>query len=135
MKIALSILGVIIIIIGLVFFFRETPSPQDVGDAIIEEPVVEQESFDITRTFEDGVHTISGVVTLPTPCHLLQENVRVAESLPEQIFITLTTQATDGICIQVLDAREFSIDVEASEEAAVSLSINGVDVPVPNLET
>jgi len=38
----------------------------------------------------DCVHTIAGELAMPTPCDLLQNEVMVAESYPEQIFIDFT---------------------------------------------
>lgn len=122
----------VLVLAGYLFW----PSGSNDGeDQLIkaDNPSVVEEEYAIEHTFDEGVHTISGIVNLPTPCHELAENVSVAESFPEQVFIDLTTVDTGGICIQVIDPREFSIDVEVDEAATFMLTINGTKVAVPTL--
>lgn len=130
------ILGVVVIVaIGVAAFFfwpsQKAPIDQIVVDDVA--PIQEEDPYRITHTFRKGTHTVEGVVTLPTPCHELREDIVVAESFPEQVRIDLRIIATDGICIQVIDEREFSIDVDVDEAASFTLSIDGVAVAVPNL--
>lgn len=132
MRAGIAIIGVLIIAMGVYFFVpREAESPiSDKEPAQTTEP---QENYTIEHVFDDGVHTISGTLTLPTPCHEVRQDVAIAESFPEQVFITIDVVATDGICIQVIDERDFSIDVEVDEAATFSLEINGAQVAVPAL--
>jgi len=131
-----TILGVVVVAIIILggYFFWPSQKTQD-AEPVVDDTVVvgDEAGVEVMHTFEDGVHTISGEVTLPNPCYELQEDVAVAESFPEQVFIELTGVATDGICIQVTDTRPFSIDVEVDEQASFTLSINGEDVPVPSI--
>lgn len=129
----IGILVVAAIILAGYFFWPKAEEPGQDADAPNTPVAQEEETYSVRHSFDDGVHTVSGVITLPTPCHELRENIRIAESFPEQVFIDLTTVDTGGICIQVIDDREFSIDVEVDEAASFALSINGVAVSVPNL--
>jgi hypothetical protein len=82
----------------------------------------------LRNTFAEGTHSYSGTVTLPTPCTVLETGALIMESFPEQIVLTLTTAAPEGDvdCIQVIDERKFSIDVQASPEAELKdVEING----------
>ena len=128
----IAIISVLIIGMGVYFLVpREAESP--VEDEVPAQTTEPQENYNVSHIFEDGVHTISGTLTLPTPCHEVRQDVAVAESFPEQVFITIDIAATDGICIQVIDERDFSIDVEVDEAATFSLEINSVAVAVPAL--
>ncbi len=131
-----AVLGIVVIagiVLGIFFFWPGEKSSSD--DVVVDDnlPAVEEESYEIEHDFDDGTHTISGAVMLPTPCHELNENIRIAESFPEQVFIDLTTVDTGGICIQVIDERAFSIDVEVDVAASFALTFDGVDIPVPSL--
>ena len=89
--------------------------------------VTTTESFSLTQTYNEGVHTFSGTVTTPTPCYTVEATALVAESYPEQITINVTT-ASDGsdMCTQVIDEKEFSLEATASEEAnVVAVIVNG----------
>jgi len=122
-----------IIILSVYFFWPSTKS-DPAADIVDDTALVQvEEEYVVAHTFDDGVHTISGEITLPTPCHELNENVRIAESFPEQVFIDLSVIDTGGICIQVLDQRSFSIDVEVDERASFTFTIDGKGIPVQAL--
>jgi hypothetical protein len=133
---ARTILGVVVVAIIILagYFFWPSQKTQD-AEPVTDDLVVANNEAEIgvAHTFEGGVHTISGEITLPNPCYELQEDVAIAESFPEQVFIELTGVASDGICIQITDTRPFSIDVEVDEQASFTLSVNGEDVPVPSI--
>lgn len=131
-RIGITVLVLVVVAgVGYMLFPKEAASPT--APLPQQNDPTSAEEYQLTHTFEDGVHTIAGVLTLPTPCHEIQTDVTVAESFPEQVSITVTTQATDGICIQVIDEREFSVEVEVDQNATFSLTINGEQVVVPNL--
>lgn len=108
---------------------------EDESSAVEELPVIEKEKgseeqpaqnenseeFSITHTFSEGVHTYRGVLSLPTPCHTLEQTARVAESFPEQITLAFSSIApeADIACIQVVSEETFSVSVEASVEASL----------------
>jgi len=131
-----AVLGIVVVAAIILAGFFFWPSAQNEPKDIVEEvPLVVdiEDEVAVEHLFDDGIHTISGVATLPTPCHELQENIRIAESFPEQVSIDLSIVDTGGICIQVIDEREFSIDVEVDVAATFTLSIDGVIIPVPTL--
>ena len=86
---------------------------------------------DITYTIEDSQHEIGMTVQLPTPCHVVNQDVEIMESAPEQVRIALTVPADDGVCIQVIDEREVTIAFEASAEAQVSAILHGEEITLP----
>lgn len=66
--------------------------------------VVDSQKVKLKTIFKDGTLNYSGSVQLPTPCHKLNEDVRVLESFPEQVQIRLTIEDPDPgtFCAQVI---------------------------------
>lgn len=98
-----------------------------------EEPASEPSAITLSHRFADGRHEFRGTIELPTPCHRLDV---VAGTQGMEIEINLRTTATDSVCIQVIDTRDFYVQVNAPEEARPKLSFNGAAtavevVPVP----
>lgn len=132
-RIAIGIIVIAAIVLVGYFFWPNTE--KKVEDIPSEDQTVEQTEviYNLSHEFDEGTHTISGTVSLPTPCHELRENIRIAESFPEQVSIDLSIVDTGGICIQVIAEHDFSIDVEVDENASFALTIDGTSVSVPNL--
>lgn len=92
-----------------------------------EAPVSQEGLVTITkRTYQDGVHIWEGSVSLPTPCHRLESpSVTVAESYPEQVRITLVSRPPAGPCAQVITEKTFTANFKASQNASVSVTLDG----------
>lgn len=109
-------------------------------DASMEEPVTEAEnpapegrlgyieSIDAKHFFIDGAHTLVGELDLPTPCDLLEHNVVVAESFPEQIQVNFTVLNNAQTCAQVITTQRFMVEVTASEQATFNARLEGRSV-------
>ncbi len=84
-----------------------------------EQPTGNGEEISITHSYSEGVHTYTGIMQVPTPCHSLEQTATVAESFPEQITLIFSSVApeTDMGCITVISEEPFSVSVEASPEA------------------
>lgn len=107
---------------------NEVTIPEVVPPVEVEE-TPEERVLVLSHQYADGTHTYSGELTLGTPCQVLEENVLVGESFPEQIIIEFTTHdPSEGtVCVQVTSDREFLIETKASEEAkVVGVKLNGV---------
>jgi len=83
---------------------------------------------EMEHDFEDGTHTVSGIINLPTPCHSLETNVLVAESFPEQVTVQFKTSVSAEACAQIIAQKEFEIEFQASEEARIKATLNGSPV-------
>lgn len=122
-----AIVVIIAIIGGAYYYSRSTatdPVDTQVGD-------INQSSGEIITArhqFKNGVHLIAGSVNLPTPCHLLMENVQVSKSLPEQVTLAFTATSSAEACIQVITPVRFRFDVTASEDAEFAATWNGAPV-------
>lgn len=81
----------------------------------------------VYHTYTNGVHTYSGAFYTPTACFTLTAEARVAESYPEQVTILLATTEGKGTCAMVIDRKDFTLEVKASEGAEFKgVVVNGV---------
>ncbi len=84
--------------------------------------------------FRNGVHTIVGEVTMPTPCDLLTTDARVAESMPEQITYEFSVINTTTDCEVEPTKQRFSVAAEASNQANLAATFRGVPVVLNMVE-
>jgi hypothetical protein len=84
----------------------------------------------VTHTYSDGLHTLRGKLFLPTPCHELETDAVVMESLPEQVNVNLNiVEPGEKIfCIQVIDERDFEVTFQASPSPSIRGFVNGEPV-------
>lgn len=109
----------------------------ELEEAIVVPPVAEETQDvpypDITRIdakhyFIDGVHTLVGELTFPTPCDLLQTDARVMESYPEQVIVDFTVINNADMCTQVITNQRFRVDFTAANQASISARFMGRDI-------
>lgn len=138
MYLGVGVAGVLLVAVLAYLFFAapaaapvvdETPNVGTAPD--LAPPYIQANS--LTHEFEDGVHTISGVVVLPTRCHRIVTDTVIAESFPEQVTITISVPEDDGVCVQAIDERVFTTDVEVSRGASVVLRTQSQTLAVPQL--
>ncbi len=95
---------------------------------------VERETFEapalpitLSTTFAEGVHTIEGSVTLRNRCQRFDAVAALDESAtPAIIRVDITSEHDEGICLEIPDTREFSLEVEAPEDARIEVFVNGL---------
>lgn len=75
--------------------------------------------------FIDGRHIVAGELDLPTPCHLLNTQVQVAKSLPEQVTINFSATTTAEACAQVITPTRFKVEFAAHEDAKIMATWEG----------
>ena len=81
-------------------------------------------TFEYTYSGENlWKYTITG--TLPNPCYSISTSASVAESYPEQVFVTstITPPKKDEICAQVVKEVNEIGEFTASENATVSFNV------------
>lgn len=129
------ILVIILVVaaIGLVYYLVPFDDPSVIVENESNGSVAGEESFVPGKIiadhfFDNGRHTLTGVIGLPTPCHTLLTDALVAESMPEQVTIAFTSEAGEGICTQVIDEKFFSVSFEASRLATMKATFNGIPV-------
>jgi len=95
---------------------------------------VERETFEapalpvtVSSVYEDGVHTLEGSVTLRNRCQRLDTLATLDESAsPAIIRLDITSEHDEGICLEIPDTREFTLEVEGPEDAQVQVYVNGL---------
>lgn len=136
-KIAL-IVGIFVLLVAGMFAYsyieRQQIEESAQPDETVEEdpqadgPYSSIERIDAKHFFEDGKHTVAGEILMPTPCDLLEWDVSVAESFPEQVTIAFTVLNTADVCAQVLTPQRFMAEFSAGEEASVRATLEGREV-------
>lgn len=97
------------------------------------EPEPQVKYADITRIdakhyYIDGKHTLVGEISMPTPCDLLQTEVLVAESYPEQVTADFSVINNAEFCAQTITPARFKIEFTASEVANIAARFEGRDI-------
>ncbi len=92
--------------------------------------------FILSHTREGEVHSYSGSLDLPTPCHALKSSISVVGGVARKATIGLEVQEpSEGtICAQVIDEQEFAVSVTSAVVPDVSLHVNGAAVPISIVE-
>lgn len=75
--------------------------------------------------FINGVHTLVGEMLFPTPCDLLETEVLIMESYPEQVRIDFDVINTAESCAQVMTDQRFKVEAAASPAASFSATFLG----------
>ncbi len=128
-KTVVSIVVLVVLIIALTVYWQFF-SPNKIGNqpAQVINSQNQEEAKIITalHQFSKGKHIIAGEVELPTPCHILTQNVSITGLDPEHINIDFITTTEDAsLCAQVLTSTRYKIDFVASEQAVITATWNG----------
>ena len=120
------IIGVIalVILIGFVSLFLFRPAQAPIEREVFEAPAL---PITISSTYADGVHLIEGSVTLRNRCQRLDTLASLDDqSDPAIIRVDITSEHDEGICLEIPDTREFSLEVEGPEAAQLEVFVNGL---------
>ena len=92
--------------------------------------IVSTDQITVRTKYESGTLKYNGTVQLSTACHELKDEAGVMESFPEQVQVRLTTEdpVSGTMCAQVITEKEFSGQVKVSENATVSVYLDGEKV-------
>ena len=149
-KRAIAVVGVLaVLVIGLTVywqFFGSRPDGINQSAQVIDSQNQgsDEDAQIITalHQFSNGRHTIAGEVDLPTPCHMLNQEVSVSGTAPNELITIafVTTSQDQTLCAQVLKSTRYKIDFMASETAQIRATWNGVPailnlVPVSSEES
>ncbi|MFZ2484651.1 MAG: hypothetical protein WAX80_01725 [Minisyncoccia bacterium] len=93
-----------------------------------------QDRITAKHQYKAGKHIVAGVVNLPTACYVLTTSARVAESSPEQVTIDFVANTSGDICIQVITSERFKVEFQASAQAQIKATWNGVPVELNLIE-
>ena len=74
----------------------------------------------IKRYYLDDALIISGVIKTPSACHAAEASAMVAESMPEQVTVSIEWREIGGHCPQTSSEKHFLVSVPVSESAVIS---------------
>jgi hypothetical protein len=129
--IILTVVLFVIIIVGMFgFAYMKKQEVEQPVNQVNEELKEEVKYASVTRIdakhfYIDGVHTLVGEIPMPTPCDLLNTDVLVAESYPEQVRIDFTVINNAETCAQVVTPARFKVEATASSTAEFSAYFQG----------
>ena len=91
-------------------------------------PVKSKVTFE--KNYENNLLKYAGTVEVPSPCHEIRQETKIMESFPEQIRLDLTVEkpAPGNVCAQQITLKNFSGELKVSENASVSVFLDGQKV-------
>lgn len=116
---------------GFAYLKKSEVTPQVTDDTKQGEEQVKYAS--ITRItakhfYIDGVHTLAGEISMPTPCDLLEADAKVMESSPEQIAVDFNVINNAEFCAQQVTPARFKVSAAASPDATFRATFMGREV-------
>lgn len=87
---------VIFIIFALIFIISCSQKSED-SDLPFEETIE-----NVYVKYENGMLSYKITIEKPTPCYKIIKNERVMESYPVQVYVDISIESSDEICIQVI---------------------------------
>ncbi|NCN11813.1 hypothetical protein GW937_00650 [Candidatus Kaiserbacteria bacterium] len=99
-----------------------TPNEETVA---VDVPYDDITRIDAKHYIIDGVHTIVGEISMPTPCDLLEAEAVVMESYPEQVSVNFSVINTAEVCAQMTTEQRFKVSFSASPEAVITAKFMG----------
>ena len=121
--IAITVGGLILlaVAVGLYLFIRAQTTNE------LETHIEEFPPVTVNHVYEEGTHTISGTITLRNRCQRFDSSSFVDDSTtPVTIRVDLSSEHDEGICLEIPDTRDFTLTVEAPEDAKVEVYSNGI---------
>ncbi len=132
----LSVLILGLIVLGM-FVFTVIKKQEIVSEQNTPPPIAEEERSSKFNYIEqitarhfylDGVHTLVGEIDMPTPCDLLEWDVLVMESYPEQVIVDFSVINHSDMCTQVITPQQFSVSFNASDMASIRVRLEGEEI-------
>ena len=87
----------------------------------------------VLHAFKDGEHRFDGQIKLPHSCYSLDAQAELDPKNPDAIVLALTStdkMLDQALCAEIPTNYQFEALVDAPEDAAVSATLNGNDLPI-----
>ena len=91
-------------------------------------PVKSKVTFE--KNYENNLLKYKGTVEVPSPCHEIRQETKIMESFPEHVRLDLTVEdpAPGNVCAQQITLKEFSGEIKVSENAKLTVFLDGKKV-------
>lgn len=126
----LLIIAVVLVALGVLSIFIFTPRLPDGTHAVVQvtatsTPVVIT-LVSLHDSYRRGKHTITGALTVPTPCYVVTaQSSLVPSTTPPVIRLNLAVPADTGRCLLLRATTTFSVVQKATRSALVKAYVNG----------
>ena len=119
-----KILAVLIVLVLVIIYFFVVSS--GVEDDAKKDTMLGVETIEVVDNFQNGTHSLSGKIMMPTPCHALSYDLVILKnSYPEEVEINFSGEQMAEICASVITPFEFKVDVDVSEDASFQATYEG----------
>jgi len=128
-KVTLLFVGIIFIILCI---FSGGNKDSDFGKT--QSDISLREKIRAIHSFEDGTHTLTGEINLPTLCHTLIYKIISTGSSSEHITVAFSKENNIPTCKQFINPEPFSVVFPASKDAILSITLDKQKVPFVIIE-
>jgi hypothetical protein len=98
-------------------------------------PAEHMDGITITHAADGDMHTYTGAIETPTPCHSVAAALSVNYTEPPQGIINISTEESpEGVCVQVLTSQEFSVSLSSEEAPEIKVVVDGKERQVAVVE-
>lgn len=125
-----SVIVLALLLAGFLWLSPFGDTPKETNEAPIGngETNTEAGELRVDHFYADGVHTLEGTLTTPTPCHEIKSDVITETGDPVRVIVNLRTESVGEICTQVVTDKLWSVRFEAPENARIEGTLNGVPI-------
>lgn len=120
-----------LIVVGMFVFaylkkseLAEAPSVTPQADQT-DSPYATITRIDAKHFFVSPTHTLVGEIIMPTPCDLLNWDVRIQESSPETVIVDFKIVNHAETCEQTATPQRFMVTFDASKDAVIKATLEG----------
>lgn len=95
----------------------------------------QMESISLKHERDGEMHTYTGTVETPTPCHSVAAALAVEYTEPPQGTINISTEeSSEGVCAQVMTSQEFSVSLSSDAVPEMKVVVDGKERQVAVVE-
>jgi hypothetical protein len=123
--IIIIVLAVVLLAISL---FVQKFNSEKLEAPVIQDETVEENIMPITvrHQYKDGIHTIVGDLSLPTPCHSYNAVIEDTEDDAVKNILVEYKEPEDGTgCVSVIEDVTFRVSTEGPEDLKFNIFVNG----------
>lgn len=92
--------------------------------------VQDAEPLAIEHMVAGDMHTYTGSLDLPTPCHTLSASLTANGTRHARISLKTEEPPAGTVCAQVIDTQAFTLSLSSEQVPLIAVEVNGAEVPV-----
>lgn len=108
------------------YFYSQQNKNDEMSDILY--PEMNINSIDAEYSYENGVHKLTGGISVPTPCHNLETDYVLSENKDEAVINFRISTNKDAICAQVVTDKFFNVSFDGPKNIIIRTFVNGKEV-------